>query len=73
MTVVGVTLPAVELELLRELTGGVLRWGITDQHGAALINRGLAQRRAGEVRATTLGHAALALETTRASWLDGPA
>jgi hypothetical protein len=72
MTAFRAILLAVELESLRQLTLGALQKRIPARHGEALVRGGFARMRAGTLIVTTLGHAKLALEITRASWLAAP-
>lgn len=72
MTAFRAILLAVELESLRQLTLGALQKRIPARHGEALVRGGFARMKAGALTVTTLGHAKLALEITRASWLAAP-
>ena len=66
------TLLAVELESLRQLSLGALRNRIPATHGETLVRGGFARLNAGALIVTTLGHAKLALEITRANWMAAP-
>ena len=72
MTAFRAILLAVELESLRQLTLGETRKRIPGRHGEALVRGGFARMKAGALTITTLGHAKLALEITRTSWLAAP-
>lgn len=72
MTAFRAILLAVELESLRQLTLGAIQKRIPARHSEALVRGGFARDNAGALIVTTLGHAKLALEITRASWLDAP-
>jgi len=66
------TLLAEELESLRQLIPGRRGKRIPAGHGDLLLRRGFAQREAGAMVITTMGHAKLAFEVTRASWFATP-
>ena len=72
MTAFQAILLTVELESLRQLTLGAMQKRIPARHGEALMRGGFARMKAGALTITTLGHAKLALEITRASWLPVP-
>lgn len=73
MNIRPVMLFAAEVRSLGRLASGVARKTIPVPHVDKLVFRGLARCQAGELIVTTLGHATLVVELTRASWADAPA
>jgi len=69
MTAIRATLLAEELESLRELTRGALKKRISVKHGEKLVRCDFAKFQTGALTITTMGHAKLAIEITRASWI----
>jgi len=72
MTAIHAELLAGELELLRGLACGSARSRISACHAPALVRRGFAKSELGALSMTTMGHAMLAFEITRASWMGVP-
>ena len=68
VTAIRATLPADELESLRQLIPGLLKKHVSAGRGDLLIRRGFAKHEAGALVITTMGYAKLAFEITRASW-----
>ncbi len=69
MTAIRIKLLAEELESLRQLTRGAMRRRISVKHGEKLVRYGFAKFQTGALTITTMGHAKLAIEITRASWI----
>lgn len=72
MPVIRAALLAEELESLRQLACETLRKHVPILHGEKLVRCGFAKIRAGALMITTMGHAKLAFEITRASWSGAP-
>jgi hypothetical protein len=69
MNAVRTALLPAELESLRQLALGAMMQRIPVEHGDRLVHCGFARLQTGALIVTVAGHAQLAFEITRASWL----
>ncbi len=72
MTAIRATLLAEELESLRQLARGAMKMRIPVKHWEKLVRCGFAMRRGRALIITFMGHAQLAFEITRVSWIAAP-
>lgn len=72
MSIIRIALLAEELESLRQLACATLLKLVPIRHGEKLVHCGFAKIRAGALIITTMGHAKLAIEVTRANWFAAP-